>query len=73
MADAWNSSFHGSFDDDFHGAKLALFIGADLVVIRRHDRPDIPWPGALDLTGCGREGQESPVDCVLRETFLARP
>ncbi|MCI5097044.1 MAG: NUDIX hydrolase [Rhodobacteraceae bacterium] len=53
---------------DFSGAKLALFIGADLVVIRRDDKPDIPYPGHWDLPGGGREGDESPVDCALRET-----
>jgi 8-oxo-dGTP diphosphatase len=53
---------------DFSGAKLALFIGADLAVIRRDDKPDIPYPGHWDLPGGGREGDESPVDCALRET-----
>ena len=53
---------------EFAGTKLALFIGADLLVIRRDDRPDLPWPGYLDLPGGGREGSESPEACVLRET-----
>lgn len=57
-----------SADRGFHGAKLALFLGPQLVVIRRDVRPDIPWPGALDLPGGGREGEESPADCVIRET-----
>lgn len=52
----------------FAGAKLALFLGSDLLVIRRDDRPDIPWPNFWDLPGGGREGSESPQDCVLRET-----
>ena len=52
----------------FSGAKLALFLGPDLLVIRRDDRPDIPWPGRWDLPGGGREGTESPEACVLRET-----
>ena len=52
----------------FSGAKLALFLGPDLLVIRRDDRPDIPYPGRWDLPGGGREGGESPEDCVLRET-----
>lgn len=54
---------------EFTGAKLALFIGAQVLVIRRDDRPDLPWPGYLDLPGGGREGSESPEACVLRETF----
>ncbi len=55
-------------DTDFHGAKLALFIGGQLAVIRRDDRPGLPWAGMLDMPGGGREGGESPVACVLRET-----
>jgi len=52
----------------FSGAKLALFIGPDLLVIRRDDRPDIPYPDFWDLPGGGREGEETPEACVLRET-----
>ena len=55
--------------DAFMGSKLALFIGSELLVIRRDDRPDIPWPDYWDLPGGGREGTESPRDCVLRETY----
>ena len=53
---------------DFSGTKIALFIGNDLLVMRRDDRPDIPYPGHLDLPGGGREGDETPQQCVLRET-----
>lgn len=52
----------------FVGAKLALFLGPDLLVIRRDDRADIPWPDHLDLPGGGREGTETAQTCVLRET-----
>lgn len=55
-------------EEPFGGAKLALFIGGRLLVIRRDDRPDIPWPGYWDLPGGGREGSETPAACVLRET-----
>lgn len=51
------------------GAKLALFLGERLVVIRRDVREDIPWPDHLDLPGGGREPGESVETCVLRETF----
>ena len=54
---------------EFSGAKLALFLGNDLLVIRRDDRPDIPWPDHWDLPGGGREGLESAAQCALRETF----
>ncbi|MEY8828675.1 NUDIX hydrolase [Sedimentitalea sp. XS_ASV28] len=54
---------------EFSGAKLALFLGSDLLVIRRDDRPDIPWPDHWDLPGGGREGSETAAQCVLRETY----
>jgi 8-oxo-dGTP diphosphatase len=53
---------------NFSGAKLALFLGQNLLVIRRDDTPDIPYPDHWDLPGGGREGGESPQDCALRET-----
>ncbi|OSQ50952.1 DNA mismatch repair protein MutT [Marivita geojedonensis] len=53
---------------DFGGAKLILFIGERIVVLRRDHKPGIPWPGRLDLPGGGRERLESPEHCVLRET-----
>ena len=53
----------------FSGAKVALFLGADLLVIRRDDRSDIPWPGHWDFPGGGREAGETPTECVLRETW----
>lgn len=52
---------------DFDGAKVALLKGARLVSILRDDRGDIPFPGMWDFPGGGREGAESPEDCVLRE------
>ncbi|OED48463.1 NUDIX hydrolase [Leisingera sp. S232] len=57
-----------STDEDFAGAKLAVFLGQDLLVIQRDDKPDIPYPGHWDLPGGGREAGESPVACALRET-----
>jgi len=53
---------------EFAGAKLALFLGDDLLVIRRDDTPGLPWPNYWDLPGGGREGAESPEACALRET-----
>jgi len=53
---------------EFMGAKLALFLGSDLLVILRDDIPDIPYPGHWDLPGGGREGDETPEQCALRET-----
>lgn len=53
---------------DVIGAKLALFLGARLVVLQRDDTPGLLWPGFWDLPGGGREADETPLDCVLRET-----
>lgn len=61
-------SFDKSDDTDFHGAKLALFVGRKLVTILRDDKPDIPWPAHWDLPGGGREGDETGIQCALRET-----
>ena len=52
---------------DFVGAKAALFCGAAVLTLQRDDRPDLPWPGLWDLPGGGREGDESPTECLLRE------
>lgn len=50
------------------GAKLALFLGPDLVVLLRDDKPDIPFPAHWDFPGGGRDAGESPLECALRET-----
>ncbi|MEL6914929.1 MAG: NUDIX hydrolase [Pseudomonadota bacterium] len=52
----------------FIGAKVALFIGARLLVILRDEDRDIPWPGWWDFPGGGREGAETPEEVALRET-----
>lgn len=51
----------------FGGAKMAAIIGNALLVYARDDRPDLPFPGMLDLPGGGREGSETPAECVTRE------
>jgi 8-oxo-dGTP diphosphatase len=52
---------------DFTGAKAALFCGASVLVYLRDDRAGLRWPGLWDLPGGGREGEERPEDCLLRE------
>tara|TARA_R110000824_G_scaffold93264_15_gene225695 strand:- start:423 stop:842 length:420 start_codon:yes stop_codon:yes gene_type:complete len=54
---------------DFHGAKVAFFIDDHILVYRRDNKPDIPFPNMLDLPGGGRENDESGAECVARETF----
>ena len=53
--------------DDFNGAKVALFIGAELLVILRDDDPDIAFPNLWDFPGGGREGDETPFETLARE------
>lgn len=51
----------------FHGAKVVVTAGGRIVVLRRDARPDIPWPGRVDLPGGGAEPGESPEACAVRE------
>lgn len=53
---------------EFKGAKLILFVGDRLVILRRDDKPDIPWPNHLDLPGGECEPGETAEQTVLRET-----
>ncbi len=52
----------------FAGAKLAILLTGRVLVIQRDARDDIPYPGFWDLPGGGREGDETPLACALRET-----
>lgn len=51
----------------FVGAKVAVFVGRELVCLLRDDIPTIPWPGHWDVLGGGRENDESPWACAQRE------
>lgn len=52
---------------DFVGCKAAFFCGPDVLTYQRDDRPDLRWAGLWDLPGGGREGDETPEECLLRE------
>ncbi len=54
--------------NDYAGAKVLLFLGPDLLILRRDHTPGIPWPGLLDFPGGAREGAETPEACAIRET-----
>lgn len=56
-------------DQSFSGTKLALICGESLVTYLRDDKPDIPYPNTWDFAGGERLGNESPVECGLRELF----
>ena len=51
----------------FHGAKLLLMHGPCLLTYLRDDFAHLPFPAHWDLPGGGREGQETPAACALRE------
>ena len=52
---------------NFSGCKLAYIFNNKLLVYKRDDVPEIPFPGLWDFPGGGREGEESPEECALRE------
>ena len=54
---------------DFQGCKIALICDGQILTILRDDKPTIPWPNLWELPGGGREGDESPFECVAREVY----
>ena len=54
---------------DFTGSKIALICGDRVLTILRDDKDDIPCPNMWELPGGGREGDESPFECVAREVY----
>ena len=51
----------------FTGAKLAILHAGRVVTLLRDARRDIPYPAHWDLPGGGREADEGPERCALRE------
>ena len=54
---------------EFSGCKIALICDDRLLTILRDDKASIPYPNMWDLPGGGREGEETPFECVQREVF----
>lgn len=52
---------------DFVGAKVALICGNSILTYLRDDKPGLPWPAMWDLPGGGRDRDETPEQCLLRE------
>ncbi len=54
---------------DFAATKLLLMRGGEMLTHLRDEIDSIPYPGHWDLPGGGREGDETPMECGLRELF----
>ncbi len=54
---------------DFTGCKIALICDGQILTILRDDKEDISWPNMWELPGGGREGNETPFECVAREVY----
>lgn len=54
---------------DFTGCKIALLCDGQILTILRDDKLTIPWPNLWELPGGGREGNETPFECVAREVY----
>ena len=54
-------------DIPFSGAKIVLHSDRQLVAYLRDEKPEIPFPGRWDLPGGGREFDETPAQCAMRE------
>lgn len=53
--------------EEFTGCKLAYIFNSQLLVYKRDDFAHIPFPDLWDFPGGGRDGNETPEACVLRE------
>jgi 8-oxo-dGTP diphosphatase len=51
----------------FSGAKIVLHCDGHLVAYLRDEKPEMPFPGRWDLPGGGREADETPAQCAMRE------
>lgn len=54
---------------EFTGCKIALLCDGQVLTILRDDKTTIPYPNMWDLPGGGREGDETPFECVAREVY----
>jgi 8-oxo-dGTP diphosphatase len=57
----------GADEADFGGCKAAFLHGDRVLCYLRDDFAGLPFAGFWDLPGGGREGDETPEDCLLRE------
>lgn len=53
--------------NDFTGCKIGLYYENKLIVYLRDNKPGLNFADMWDLPGGGREGNETPVECIQRE------
>ena len=54
---------------NFHGVKIAIIVNNKLLVFLRDNKPSLFNANMWDLPGGGRENEESPLDCIVREVY----
>ncbi len=52
---------------DFSGTKIALLYDDKLVMSLRDNKPGLRFANMWDFAGGGREGEETPIECSVRE------
>lgn len=52
---------------EFNGAKIALLYEDKLVMQLRDNKPGLRFAGMWDFPGGGREEDETPIECAVRE------
>jgi 8-oxo-dGTP diphosphatase len=52
---------------DFHGVKIAILVDGKLLMHLRDNKPGLFNANMWDFPGGGREGNETPVECAVRE------
>lgn len=55
--------------ETFSGSKVALIHDGQILVYERDNFPHIRYPGLIDLPGGGREDNETPFECLIREVM----
>lgn len=51
----------------FNGVKAALIHDGELVMFLRDNKPGLRFANLWDFPGGGREGEETPAECLIRE------